>query len=279
VQTIYLDVLVALNLYITWAMLYCTGLLTHRKAGRLRMGLGALAGGLSALILLLPQLPGVLLGLLRLGLAGGIILIAFGWQGWRTFLRLTLIFFLVSLLFVGGMIGLYALGSPSGMAVRNGTVYFHVSALTLVLATLAGCLISKLLSVLLEHRMPERMTEAFRCTIRGRELLLQLYIDTGNRLTSFGKPVAVVSAAVLSGILPPEVIACAADITLAAALPEKLRGRLRLVSCRTAAGQKLLPALPAVLYRLRDGASFDCLVALTEEKCFGETDGVIGLLE
>ena len=116
-QTIYLDVLVALNLYITWAMLYCCGVLTHRKAGRLRMGLGALAGGLSALIMLLPDLPAAALFIIRLALAGGIIFIAFGWQGKRSVARLTAVFFLVSLLFAGTMIGLYALFSPPGMAV------------------------------------------------------------------------------------------------------------------------------------------------------------------
>ena len=287
-QTIYLDVLVALNLYITWAMLYCCSVLTHRKAGRPRIGLGALAGGLSALIMLLPDLGAAALFPIRLALAGGIILIAFGWQGLRGFVRLTLVFFMVSLLFAGGMVGLYALFSPPGMAVRNGAVYFHVSALTLVAATLLGCGAAKLLSAVLEKRMPAAFTERFRAAAFGQQTILTLYIDTGNRLTSFGSPVAVVSADALRKLLPAEVIACAGDVSLIPSLSEGWKGKLRLVPCRTAAGQRLFPAVPADLTRERDGAVFHCLLAMTVENCFGrddenaegeKVDGVIGPLD
>lgn len=284
-QTIYLDVLVALNLYITWAMLYCCGVLTHRKAGKLRMGLGALAGGISSLIMLLPDLPAAVLFPIRLVLAGGIVFIAFGWQGRGIFIRLTLVFFLVSLLFAGGMIGLYALFAPSGMAVRNGTVYFHVSALLLVLATLLGSAAAKLLSAVMEKRMPDAFMERFCVRAFGQETLLTLYIDTGNRLTSFGKPVAVVNTRSLGGLLPAEVTACAADVSLIPELPDGWKGKLRLVPCRTAAGQRLFPAVPADFKRERDGAVFNCLLAMTVENCFAENgtekdvDGVIGPLD
>ena len=287
-QTIYLDVLVALNLYITWAMLYCCGVLTHRRPGKLRMGLGALAGGLSALIMLLPDLPAAVLFPVRLALAGGIVLIAYGWQGWQGFIRLTLVFFMVSLLFAGAMVGLFSLFTPAGMAVRNGTVYFHVSALTLIIATLLGCAVAKLLSCIMEKRMPENYTERFRVHLFGQETLLTLYIDTGNRLSSFGKPVAVVSTSALQCLLPAEVIACAGDVSLIPSLSGIWQGKLRLVPCRTAAGQRLFPAVPAALTRERDGAVFNCLLAMTVENCFGESDkngdgknidGVIGPLD
>lgn len=284
-QTIYLDVLVVLNLYITWAMLYCCSILTHRKAGKLRMGLGALAGGISSMIMLLPNLPGALLFLIRFMLAGCIVWIAFGWQGRAIFIRLTLVFFVVSLLFAGGMIGLYALFSPAGMAVRNGTVYFHVSALILVLATLLGSIAAKLLSAVMEKRMPDTFVESFRVQALGQETLLTLYIDTGNRLTSFGKPVAVVDIRSLEALLPAEVTACAADISLIPALPAGWREKLRLIPCRTAAGQRLFPAVPADFKRERDGAVFHCLLAMTIENCFEKNgtekvvDGVIGPLD
>lgn len=284
-QTIYLDVLVALNLYITGAMLYCCGVLTHRKAGKLRMGLGALAGGLSSLIMLLPDLPLAVLFPIRLVLAGGIVWIAFGWQGKKNFFRLTLVFFLVSLLFAGGMIGIYALLAPSGMAVRNGTVYFHISALLLVVATLLGSAAAKILSAVMEKRMPNTFTERFRVKVFGKETVLTLYLDTGNRLTSFGKPVAVVHVRSLERLLPAEILACAADISLVPALQDGWRGKLRLIPCKTAAGQKLFPAVSADLKRERDGAVFNCLLAMTVENCFTENgmgksvDGVIGVLD
>ena len=61
-QTIYLDVLVALNLMLTWAMLRCTALLGHRHAGRGRIAAGSLAGGAAALVMLLPGLSPAVTG-------------------------------------------------------------------------------------------------------------------------------------------------------------------------------------------------------------------------
>ena len=57
-QTVYVDVLIALNLLISWAMLRTCGELCRRRAGRGRMALASLLGGMSSLIILLPQLPG-----------------------------------------------------------------------------------------------------------------------------------------------------------------------------------------------------------------------------
>ena len=111
-----MDVLVALNLMLTWAMLRCTALLCHCHAGRGRIAAGSLAGGLAALVMLLPGLSTVVLMVVRLAVAGGIVLLAFGRQPRRMFARLTLTFFLVSVLFAGGMVALVALAAPPGLA-------------------------------------------------------------------------------------------------------------------------------------------------------------------
>ena len=56
-----------------------------------------------------------------------------------------------------------------------------------------------------------------------------------------------------------------------------------MVPCRTAAGERLLTGIEAVLVRQRDGAVFDCVLALGEE-AFGldageRVDGVVGPLD
>ena len=281
-QTIYLDVLVALNLMLTWAMLRCTALLCHCHAGRGRIAAGSLAGGLAALVMLLPGLSTVVLMVVRLAVAGGIVLLAFGRQPRRMFARLTLTFFLVSVLFAGGMVALAALAAPPGLAVKNGTVYFHVSAVWLTAAAVAGCAAAKLFSWLFEKRMPVQLTERFIVRSCGREAAIRLLIDTGNRLTCFGKPVAVVSIQAVAGMLPDDLLACCSSLS-AAARPGRWQGKLRMVPCRTAAGERLLTGIEAVLVRQRDGAAFDCVLALGEE-AFGldageRVDGVVGPLD
>ena len=281
-QTIYLDVLVALNLMLTWAMLRCTALLGHRHAGRGRIAAGSLAGGAAALVMLLPGLSPAVLAAVRLAVAAGIVLITFGRQPGRSFVRLTLTFFLVSVLFAGGMIAVAALLAPPGMAVRNGVVYFHLSAVWLTAAAVAGCAAAKGFSWLFEKRMPEQLTERFIVRCCGREAAVRLLIDTGNRLTCFGRPVAVVGLQAVSGVWPDDLGNCCTSLS-AAAKPGRWRGKLRMVPCRTAAGERLLAGIEAVLVRQRDGAAFDCVLALGEEAfspVAGErVDGVVGPLD
>lgn len=283
-QTVYLDVLVALNLLLTWAMLRCTALLAHAHTSRLRTAAGSLAGGLAALVMLLPGLSAVVLAAVRLGLAGGIVLITFGRQPRRAFLRLTLTFFLVSVLFAGAMVALVALASPPGMAVRNGAVYFHVSAVWLTAAAVTGCAAAKIFSWLFEKRMPVQLTEKFIVHSCGQEAELRLLIDTGNRLTSFGKPVAVVGLRAVSGVWPDDLVSCCTSLSVAASAG-RWKSKLRMVPCRTATGERLLTGVESVLVRQRDGAKFDCVLALADED-FGtgagagvRVDGVVGPLD
>ena len=219
---------------------------------------------------------------MRLTVAAGIVLITFGRQPGRSFVRLTLTFFLVSVLFAGGMIAVAALLAPPGMAVRNGVVYFHLSAVWLTAAAVAGCAAAKGFSWLFEKRMPEQLTERFVVRCCGREAAVRLLIDTGNRLTCFGRPVAVVGLQAVSGVWPDDLVNCCTSLS-AAAKPGRWRGKLRMVPCRTAAGERLLAGIEAVLVRQRDGAAFDCVLALGEEAfspVAGErVDGVVGPLD
>lgn len=278
-QTVYVDVLIALNLLISWAMLRTCGELCRRRAGRGRMALASLLGGMSSLIILLPQLPGPALVILRLALAMGLVRLAFRWEGGRMFLRMTGLLFIVSLLFAGGMAALWSLLSPRGLAVRNGTVYFHIPAWMLAGAATVGYLAARGMGAALEKRLPEKFVEGYTVQALGRTGSLRLLTDTGNRLTFSGLPVAVIGEKA-AGFLPPEAAAAAGDLSLAAAVGRACPGKLKFIPCRTAAGEKLLPGFEAELKRERDGAVFRCFLAVTEEDCFsaGEegVDGVIG---
>lgn len=283
-QTVYVDVLVASNLLITWAMLRTCGELCRRKAGRGRMAAASLLGGASALLILLPELPGAVLAVFRLLLAMGLVRMAFRWEGWRMFFRMAGVLFMVSLLFAGGMAALWALFQPKGLAVHNGTVYFHIPAWALAGAATVGYLAARGMGAALEHRMPADLLERYTVRALGRSGTLTLLTDTGNRLTFSGRPVAVIGAKA-AGFLPPEVAAAAEDLSVAAAASRAYPGNIQFVPCRTAAGEKLLPGVRATLTRERDGASFDCLLALTGADCFpapadgkGAADGVIGVV-
>ncbi len=283
-QTVYVDVLIALNLILTWAMLRTCGELCRRQASRGRMAAAAMLGGLSSLVILLPALPEGVLLLCRLLLAMGLIRVAFRWEGVKMFGRMTGILFAVSLLFAGGMAALWSFLTPGGMAVHNGTVYFHIPAWMLAGAATVGYLTARGMGAALEKRLPRTLLESYTVRALGQVGELTLLTDTGNRLTFSGRPVAVIGAKAAS-FLPPEVAAAAGDYSLAAALGRQNPHRVKLIPCRTAAGEKLLPGVEAELKRQRDGAVFPCFLALTGENCFSDAteggesaDGVIGVI-
>ena len=277
-QTVYIDVLVALNLLLTWAMLRACGELCHRAARKGRMALASGIGGISSLVILLPELPWGALLVLRLLLSGLLVRAAFRWEGWRQLARMAGLLFAVSLLFAGGTAAVWSLFAPRGIALRNGTVYFHIPAWMLAGAATVGYLAARGVGSALEKRMPAALTEDYVASVNGRDAPLRLLTDTGNRLTFSGRPVAVIGTKA-AGFLPPEAAAAAEDITIAAS------GKLKLIPCRTAAGEKLLPGVEARLTRRRDGAVFPCILAVTAENCFPGAldgkegaDGVIGVV-
>ena len=270
---IYLDVLIGLNLYITYALLCCCELLGHFQAKPLRKGLSALLGGLSALLILWPELGAATLTALRLGLAAVLTLIAFGYGGAGKFWRRVGLFFLVNFLFAGVMIACWLVFTPPGMAIRNGVVYFHLSALTMVAATIAASLAVKGLSALFWQRKPEALLMEATLTADGRETALRILLDTGNRLALSGVPVVVCSRKSLAALLPAEFFAAADDLAGLSGLSGSSWGRrIRLVPCETAAGKKLLPAFRPDSFTRSDGERLDCFVAVTDGD-FGDADG------
>ncbi|MBQ4051245.1 MAG: sigma-E processing peptidase SpoIIGA [Oscillospiraceae bacterium] len=270
---IYLDVLIGLNLYITWALLDCCELLGHLRAKRGRKGLASVLGGISSLMILLPELSAFPLMVLRFLLAAVLTYTAFGSCSGKRFLRTMLLFFLVSCLFAGIMIACWLVFTPSGMAIRNGVVYFHLSALTLILSTVAASLAARGLSVLFFRGKPEKLIETVTLAVDGRETELKVFLDTGNRLFHCGMPVMVCSEKALRRLIPAELTASASDLFPMTALSGRWKRRIRMVLCETAAGKKLLTAFLPDHVRRRDNSEIRCLVALTDNSfCGGEAD-------
>ena len=58
----------------------------------------------------------------------------------------------VNFVFAGAMTALFVFASPKGMVIRNGTVYFNISALALVLGTVAAYGIIKLVTYLFRQK-------------------------------------------------------------------------------------------------------------------------------
>ena len=134
-QVVYVDVLLGLNLFINYFLLLAVGKFLRLPVKRLRLLAGAGAGAVYALTILLPPLPAILALLCRLAASAVIVLLAFPVRTPKLLLRTAAAFYLVSFAFAGFLLAFWYLTSAPGLLIRNSVVYFNVSPLVFLVAS------------------------------------------------------------------------------------------------------------------------------------------------
>ena len=245
-DVIYIDVLVAINIFVTWLLLACGVFFSAVPVKRWRLLLGALAGGAVSLLILLPPAPWWLLAGEKLLCSLGIVFTAFGFGGWRRFLRCFTAFFAVNFAFAGIMLALWLTIRPGGMFYRNGAVYFDVGLPTFVIFACVCYALARGAALLLRRRHPGANACQAAIRIEGRSITLSALYDSGNRLTDgfTGAPVAVAEYAALERFLPEELRAFFRGEMDYMDLPggHPWRPRLRQVPFHALGQEGLLPA-------------------------------------
>lgn len=276
---IYLDVLLALNLFIDYLLLRATARLLRLPCRSARLLLGAAIGAACACVILLPPLPAPLDLLLRLSGAALLVLAAFAWHGVAAFAKRVGVFLLLSALFGGLAWALYLFAAPDGFYVVNGVVYYDVSPLLLV-----GLTVAAYAGVRLWDRLTRKSAPAgrdYRLLVEGDagSVTLRALYDTGNDLKEpfSGRPVAVVQLDALRGALSP------AMLDALAAFPDTAGdggARLRAVPYRAVGGDGLLPAFcpeRLTLTDLRGAADVTgAYIAVCDRLGRGDHDAIIG---
>ena len=274
---IYMDVLVALNWFLDYALLCGTARLLHIPSRRWRLVLGALGGALLAAVLVLPSIPGWLSLILRLGAALPVVWIAFGLGNVRQSAVRMLVFFLLSTALAGLVLLIYTLAAPQGLKVINGVVYYDVSPLFLAVLTAVGygglCLYER-------WGRLRRLEREYRLELTGAGgtgILRALY-DSGNRLTEgfSGRPVIVADKSAVTPLLTPEQRRFLELTDGGGALP----GHWRVIPYRSIGGDGLLPAFmpeKAVLCAGKQRQDITGVyIAITDRLGRGEYEALVG---
>ena len=266
-QTVYADVLLALNFFINYFLLLSVGRIMKSSFSRTRVCLGAAFGAACSLTLFLPPMSLAVGSLVKLTISSGMVLIAFRLKNFRVFGRYLLVTCAVTFAFGGAMLALWLTLAPHGMYYRNGTVYFSLSPVFVIFVTVSCYTIITLAGKIcrkLELRTGE-CSAVIRCGGCARSL--RLMYDTGNLLTEpfSGLPVIVVRQNALGGVLPQ-------------GFPTgQGSGNLRVVPYSALGGEGLLCAFRPQSVELRAGRRrnrVDCYVAVSDAlEC--EYDGII----
>ncbi|NCC87410.1 MAG: hypothetical protein EOM05_06020 [Clostridia bacterium] len=245
-QSVYIDILIAINIFVNYFLLLETAFISHEKPKRLRLLLASTLGGVYSLIIILPEMNVFLSILLKLILSTTIILAAFKIKNIRHFLRIFALFFAVNFIFAGLMFAVWIVLKPNSMQFNNGAVYFDINILTLTIMTVfcyvVVTIISKLARRNSSHDKIIDLTISFENkTISGRAL-----IDTGNSLcdTFSGSPVVVAEYNFLKEILPDELGEYMKDSNCLETdkISDNYKGKIRLIPFNSIGGEGLLKA-------------------------------------
>jgi stage II sporulation protein GA (sporulation sigma-E factor processing peptidase) len=206
-SAIYVDLLVIINLYITFFLLKGTAAFTHRAITARRLLSGSFAGGVTSLIILLPPLPLPVNAALRLAAGLVITAIAFGGKNRADFAKNALMFGVVSVVFGGFTLMLWLFAAPLGMEWAGGVVYFDISFLTLIVATSLAYGLIRLLRYVLDVKHAGDRAYTVTISMNKTPITLDAIADSGNMLTDYftGLSVIVVSRAAgldTTGLMP-----------------------------------------------------------------------------
>lgn len=203
-QTVYIDVLIGVNLFINYFLLLAVARFLHLPVRRGRMIAGAALGAFYALSIFLPELPSILALLIKLLMSATIIWAAFPLQGWKLFLRSLAGFYLTSFAFAGFMLCLWYFIAPQGLLIKNSVVYFDVSPLFLLVTTVICYFAIRVIQRITGRQQSETLLCPIAVFCEGKEIHCTAKVDTGNTLTEpfSGFPVVVVQ----ESVLPAEIL-------------------------------------------------------------------------
>ena len=233
-MTVYIDVLIIINVYITYFTLRGCALLLHMKSDMKRLAAASVLGGLTSAAALLPLAAPASLCLKAL-LTALIVYAAFGRSSLKAFALRYFICVFAGMLLCGTAVLLRDVSGGFVFA-ANGYVYMDISALTLVIST---SLIYGILSLI--RRVLDRPAADEKIILgisnAGRTVKLTACADSGNYLRDHvtGRAVVLCRYGALQGIEPQSVRSFIAGDT------DSVSG-IRLIPMRTAAGGGLVAA-------------------------------------
>lgn len=241
-QVIYVDVLFALNMLISFFLLLGAKRLCRAQASTLRVLLGSAFGGLYSLVIFLPQVHTALSLFVRAMFLLFVTAVVFGFKSAKKFFRCFACLLAVSFLFAGGVMGLWLAFKPNMLLLRNGAVYIDVS-FVFVISCAAG--IYSLLWLggkLLRRNKNEQHQCSAMIYYGGKSVQADAIIDTGNTLVdSFsGARVSVADFSLALRLLPLDTASA-----LAQPMTEGLPRGFRLIPTQTVDGGGIMPIFKA----------------------------------
>lgn len=206
-MVIYLDVLILINLYVTYFQILAVSAFTHRKTVWYRKLSAAGIGAVASLSIFIPQEMVLTLTLLKIFLCALIAFVAFGYTGFREYAVSVLFLMLVSFVFSGLMLCVWLFAAPMKMLFINGTVYFGIDTMTIILSTCVAYGVVRIIRYILDKNGKTDGKYTVIIKNNGRECRLSALADSGNGMVDCfsGLPVIVCRRDMCADVSPPAI--------------------------------------------------------------------------
>ncbi|SDF06979.1 sigma-E processing peptidase SpoIIGA [Sporolituus thermophilus] len=201
---IYADVVIALNLIMNSLILWLTAWAAGVRYRWWRVILAASVGGLYSLIGIYQEFYLLYTPLAKLLISILLIIFSFGWQSLRLLFLLVGLFYLVSFLLGGAVVGWLFFSQATWLSGWQ-IAWYHLALGSLVGTGMAVLL----LRYVLQRRRQQRHLYSIEVEYGGRKVSLTALLDTGNGLFSplSRRPVIIMDCSKVMSLLSPEAAA------------------------------------------------------------------------
>ena len=243
-QTIYIDILLCINLIINFLLLCAAAFYTHEDVSVKRLLLGAAIGAIGSLTILLPEMPFPVSAVIKAAIGAATIFAAFGLRRLRRLIKLYAVFLIVTFFFGGVVAAMWFLFTPKQLRVKNSVVYLNISPIRLILFSVI-CYGAFRLFFTLSGQYKTGNDVCILTIKRGEnEVRVPARIDTGNSLKEpFSQcPVIVIGRETARAVTPEQVAEYETVTTLR--YRTEISG-VRFVPFTSVGGEGILPCFKA----------------------------------
>ncbi len=244
-QVIYLDILIAVNLFVNYFLLLSTAKFLCLKWKPGRLILGEFLGAVYSLYIFVP-IHNIFFSLvIKLLMSFTIIWATFGIKNIGLFFKTLACFYSINFAFSGIMMALWNIYRPNGMEFNNGVIYFNISPLILIIFTLISYIIIEFINRITEKKKIKNTWCKVKVNYKNNHILINAKVDTGNLLKEpfSNLPVMVVKKSAISDFLPKNMITNLDNLLIGkfdTSFNQDFKSRI--VPFKTISGDGVLPA-------------------------------------
>ncbi len=199
---IYADVLLLLNFLMDFTLLWAAGRFLRLQTRIIRLLIASVLGAAYGILFLLPQWSSLYLSVIRIFFPVLMLLIAYRYEGLRSFGRLLAVFYLIAFAMAGAVLGGSSLLESFGYSIG---LQEAVKWFSLIFAIGVAFVLSKKgIAKITKNWHRSNFMVNVEVMVSGHKTMITALLDTGNDLRDplGGKPVMVCEYRALMNILP-----------------------------------------------------------------------------